>query len=110
MGCNVTIQRLLVPGITVSVINETDSSLDHVQVTFTGGACRTERIKAGGQATWHINPHGESGITLAFRDAKGQLIVESGDLYIESGYRGSVQFHVARGGIRVIDKTRPGPF
>jgi hypothetical protein len=109
LGCFVTIQRVLNPGVSVSVINETESSLDQVQVAFTGGACHAERIEAGGHATWQINPQGESGITLAFRDANGQHVVVNGDLYVEGGYRGSVQFHVGRGGTWVIDRTRPGP-
>jgi hypothetical protein len=110
LGCFVAIQWVLDRGVTVSVINETGAALDQVRLTFTGGDCRAERIEAGGREIWAVSPWGESGITLAFRDAKGDHVVVNGELYIEGGYRGSVEFHVGPGGTKVIDRTRPGPF
>jgi hypothetical protein len=77
-------------GVKVCVKNDTDTTLNNVQVIFAGGVVTTTAITPGEQKIFDVLPTGESHLVLRFSDPLGQKHETPVDVYFESGYRGTI--------------------
>ncbi len=97
------------PHITVMVFNQAHFTLSDVSISYSGGDRTAARIVPGGMATADIRSQGESDMTLSYRDSKGVLRTWEGDVFIESGYRGRLEFHVRDEGVTRVDGISSDP-
>jgi hypothetical protein len=96
-------------GVMVHVVNETGGRLSNVRIAFTGGVVSAPSILPHAARAWRIQSKGESDLALSYEDGAGQLVSKGGNVYIESGYRGSFEFHIRNTGIGTVDRIRSGP-
>jgi hypothetical protein len=92
----------------VTILNETDAALVDVELTYSHGERRAERLAPGGVATSDIRCYGDSGLTLSY--SQGNMRKSMGLAYIETGYRGSQEVHVRYEGVRLVDDIEIGPY
>lgn len=90
---------ILVPdvGVTITVYNNTDHTLLGVSVATTGSTNTFAEIEAGDSVYISVNPHSESDIVLSFTDPDGVRHEQEIGVYIERGYRGSVDIYIRPG-------------
>lgn len=98
-SCVAVVIPLLSPGVNVTVCNETEHQLTKVQISFRGGKRKAERIAPGRSASWKIIPSGESSVSLSYKSQTGTIHRVDANVYIESGYRGSLELRVRPNGV-----------
>jgi hypothetical protein len=95
-------------GIHVIIVNNSDRTLENVQVVFRGGNIALGQMPNGASRSVVVQPEGESSVVVNYREDNGQSFSHDADVYIESwGYEGSLTMTIEpHGDVRVLNEIR----
>jgi hypothetical protein len=94
-------------GVYVRVTNDTQSTLKHIDITYTGGVVHTTVLEPKASYGRRVNPAGESALKLEWLDSAGAKHSHWIDVYLEHDYRGTVEITVESDGrVSVIDRIK----
>ena len=88
-GCNTK-------SILISISNESGSTISDIKIAYTGGSYVVHKMEPGMSNEQYIRPKGESHLELSFVDVRGMLIKTTIDVYIETGYEGSILITIGK--------------
>jgi len=103
-GCALALGRFLITPITVTVINEMPGTLRDIRISYTGGERTATVIAPGGRTSWRIRPHGDSGLTIMYRDESGRVVTNETHVYMETGWWGSLDLCVRPDGVKEVNR------
>lgn len=86
------------PGVLVSVTNDTGEALKNVEVHYAGGSFYTDALSPAGSFSRRIYPTGESALEVAFADQSGGEVCSEVDAQLSSGESGSLRLSIQPGG------------
>ena len=96
-------------GEVVILTNKGSKPLSDLVLRFAGGECRLSVLPANTQRTLIMNLYGESPISLSFTDAAGSKHGSAQEIYLEPGYKGTVDISVDSAN-KVVWKNNTEPF
>ena len=85
------------PGVVVNVTNEGSVPASNLKINFAGGEKTSVKLAAGRAQMFRIKPL-DSGVTLSFVDAQGNLHSQEVDAYLEKNYHGTIDVKIDRFG------------
>ena len=94
-------------GVYVSIANNTQGTLKHVDIAYTGGVIQIAAVEPKTSFGRRINPDSESHLELEWIDSSGVKHSHAVDVYFEHDYRGRIEITVEPAdSVSVTDKTR----
>ncbi|MBS2010082.1 MAG: hypothetical protein JST01_23740 [Cyanobacteria bacterium SZAS TMP-1] len=96
-------------GNVIVLTNKGEKALSDVVVSFAGGDCKLSVLPAQSNRILIMNLHGESPLSLSFTDAAGAKHGSAEEIYLEPGYKGSVDISIDSAN-KVIWKNNTEPF
>lgn len=80
--------------IEVAISNNSGRPISSVRVEYKGGAYSIQRLESGMTDTRYIKPTSESHLELEYEDINGKKMKSRIDVYIGSGYSGSIMISI----------------
>jgi hypothetical protein len=85
-------------GVRFVVVNNSGSTVNNINIVYTGDTKVVEQLKSGKSYRTNINPTGESDITLKWSGSDGVEYEQFVGVYIEHNYGGKVTVKINKDG------------
>jgi hypothetical protein len=93
-------------GVRFVVVNNSGSTVNNINIVYTGGAKVVDQLKAGKTYRTNINPNGDSDIAIKWFGSDGLEYEQGLGTYIEHNYGGKVTVEINNDGtLSTVNKS-----